>query len=164
MRYEENNLTKEEADNILRLIGQRIKAKRVASGIPQMELAKKLSFQKASLSRIESGKTNLKVYSVHKIAAVLRVNEHELLAEIDHDKKHSYESMVLLQAKFRRLGNRLLDLNASMSQLLAAIAASTDYRERIRLHAMAAEILAARGKMLEDQKKITEAMHRKEVH
>lgn len=58
-------------------IGARIKGIRKSKGINQTKLADLCAFDKASLSRIESGKTNLTAVTIKKLAEALNVNAGE---------------------------------------------------------------------------------------
>ena len=59
---------------LLKQIGLRIKQIREEKGITQQELASLCNFEKSNMSRIESGGTNMTVYTLHKIANALEVN------------------------------------------------------------------------------------------
>jgi len=54
-------------------IGRRIKAIRLVKKMTQNELAMECEFEKASLSRIESGKTNITIRTLYKISKALEV-------------------------------------------------------------------------------------------
>ncbi|MBL7738330.1 MAG: helix-turn-helix transcriptional regulator [Chitinophagaceae bacterium] len=55
----------------LEALGARIKELRIKKGITQHELAIRCDFEKASMSRIESGKTNITVLTLRKISNAL---------------------------------------------------------------------------------------------
>jgi transcriptional regulator with XRE-family HTH domain len=57
----------------LLLIGQNIKKIRSNKNITQFKLAALCDFEKASMSRIESGKTNTTVLTLYKISKALDV-------------------------------------------------------------------------------------------
>lgn len=63
----------------LAALGDRIKKLRLKKGIRQTELAMLCEFEKASMSRIESGKTNITVITLRKIGKALDVETAELL-------------------------------------------------------------------------------------
>ncbi|HTL10683.1 MAG TPA: helix-turn-helix transcriptional regulator [Chitinophagaceae bacterium] len=159
MRYTDNNLTAQEANEILRLMGQRIKAQRLSKNLSQLALSKQMNIQKASLSRIESGKMNIKVYSLHRLAMALHTHESALLAKLDHADAHSYESLVLLQAQYRRYGDTLTGLQKEIQELFASIAATKDFRQRASLHIILSETFAKRTALLQKLKSVTDAMH-----
>jgi transcriptional regulator with XRE-family HTH domain len=58
---------------LLNQLGSRIKKIRLEKGMAQNELANKCNFENASLSRIESGKTNLTLRSLYKICKALDI-------------------------------------------------------------------------------------------
>ncbi|MBL0153112.1 MAG: helix-turn-helix transcriptional regulator [Chitinophagaceae bacterium] len=55
-------------------LGARIKEIRLQKEISQHELASRCNFEKASMSRIESGKTNVTVLTLRKISNALEVD------------------------------------------------------------------------------------------
>ncbi|MEO5594679.1 MAG: helix-turn-helix transcriptional regulator [Chitinophagaceae bacterium] len=55
-------------------LGARIKELRVKKNISQKDLAMECNFEKASMSRIESGKTNITVLTLYKIISALSAN------------------------------------------------------------------------------------------
>jgi transcriptional regulator with XRE-family HTH domain len=61
-----------EADFLL-LLGKRIKRIRAEKNITQFKLAALCDFEKASMSRIESGKTNTTVLTLRKISNALEI-------------------------------------------------------------------------------------------
>lgn len=54
-------------------LGARIKELRMRKGLTQNELAIQCNFEKASMSRIESGKTNITVLTLRRISKALEV-------------------------------------------------------------------------------------------
>ena len=69
-----------EAEFLLSL-GKRIKRIRTQKNITQFKLAALCDFEKASMSRIESGKTNTTVLTLRKISAALEVPIGELFID-----------------------------------------------------------------------------------
>ena len=65
----------------LLLIGQNIKKIRGRKNITQFKLAALCDFEKASMSRIESGKTNTTVLTLFKISKALDVPISEFFGE-----------------------------------------------------------------------------------
>ena len=55
-------------------LGNRIKEARQLRGLTQVKLAHLCEFEKSSLSRMETGKTNLKVLTLKKIADVMGIS------------------------------------------------------------------------------------------
>lgn len=55
-------------------LGARIKELRIEKNMTQNELAIQCNFEKASMSRIESGKTNITVLTLRKISKALEVD------------------------------------------------------------------------------------------
>lgn len=63
---------------LLTQLGSRIREIRKKKKMTLNDLAAKCEFEKASLSRIETGKTNLTFRSLHKISVALEVEVVEL--------------------------------------------------------------------------------------
>ena len=61
----------------LAILGDKIKTLRQVKGLTQNELATQCNFEKASMSRIESGKTNISILTLHKISKALNVEMEE---------------------------------------------------------------------------------------
>jgi len=57
----------------LTALGARIKELRVAREMTQNDLATQCDFEKASMSRIEAGKTNITILTLHKISRALEI-------------------------------------------------------------------------------------------
>lgn len=55
-------------------LGSRIREIRMAKNMTQNELANQCNFEKANLSRIESGRTNVTLRSLHRICKALEVD------------------------------------------------------------------------------------------
>lgn len=55
-------------------LGARIKELRVAKEMTQNDLANHCDFEKASMSRIEAGKTNITILTLHKISQALDID------------------------------------------------------------------------------------------
>jgi len=68
------------SDEILTTIGARIKIFRLKMNMTQNKLAGECDFQKASMSRIESGKINVTIRTLYKISQVLNINISELVS------------------------------------------------------------------------------------
>jgi transcriptional regulator with XRE-family HTH domain len=58
---------------VLSTLGKKIRAIRVSKNLLQAELAAQCGFEKASMSRIESGKTNVSVLTLARISKALNV-------------------------------------------------------------------------------------------
>ena len=59
-------------------LGARIKELRLKKNISQKDLAIECNFEKASMSRIESGKTNITVLTLYKIITALDADVKDL--------------------------------------------------------------------------------------
>ena len=68
----------EEKKSFLVKLGLRIKELRKLKGMSQQELAGGCNYEKASMSRIESGKTNSTIFTLKAISVVLQVQLAEL--------------------------------------------------------------------------------------
>jgi len=66
---------------LLANIGHRIRKIRSDKKMTQYELAILCEFEKASMSRIESGKTNATILTLHKISKALNVHLADLLKD-----------------------------------------------------------------------------------
>ena len=66
---------------LLLKLGERIKTIRTGKNMTQNELAMDCGFDKASISRIESGQTNITMHSLYKISKALEVEIIELLKD-----------------------------------------------------------------------------------
>jgi len=67
------------------IIGNRIKALRVGSGMKQSELAKKIGMSQTNLSNVESGRTAVTVQVLLKIHDVLGCKLADFFVDIDND-------------------------------------------------------------------------------
>jgi transcriptional regulator with XRE-family HTH domain len=67
--------------DLLVRIGRRIKSIRLLKNMTQNDLAIECEFEKASLSRIEAGKTNITIRTLYKISAALDIPIAELFAD-----------------------------------------------------------------------------------
>lgn len=60
-------------------IGDKIKEIRLSQNMSQQDLAAKCNFEKANMSRIEAGRTNLTIKNIYKISIALGVKLKELV-------------------------------------------------------------------------------------
>lgn len=60
-------------------IGDKIKEIRQLKGVSQQDLAAKCNFEKANMSRIEAGRTNLTIKNAYKISVALDIKLKDLL-------------------------------------------------------------------------------------
>lgn len=60
-------------------IGDKIREKRLERGISQQDLAAKCNFEKANMSRIEAGRTNLTIKTAFKISCALGIKLKDLV-------------------------------------------------------------------------------------
>jgi transcriptional regulator with XRE-family HTH domain len=70
----------------LRLIGSRIRERRIAQGWTQDELGKKCELHRTFIGSVERGERNVSILNLKVIAEVLRVPLADLLADSKHDK------------------------------------------------------------------------------
>ncbi len=73
-------------EELFAALGKRIKDLRMEKGMSQQEFAAKLDYEKSNMSRMESGKVNLRIASLYKVAQVLGITLPELL-DLDQKKK-----------------------------------------------------------------------------
>ncbi len=71
-----------EKSDLLKITGKKIQEIRESKGLTQVDLAGKIigEFDTTNVSRIESGRTNPTLYTLHRIAEALEVSLSELLA------------------------------------------------------------------------------------
>ncbi|GAB2840732.1 helix-turn-helix domain-containing protein [Ferruginibacter profundus] len=71
--FVKNNQTMGEHKVLVKL-GERIKTIRVSKNMTQNQLAMECDFEKASLSRIESGKSNPTIRTLYKLSKALEIS------------------------------------------------------------------------------------------
>lgn len=81
-------------DPIYKHIGMLIKARRKTLGLKQENLAHNLGISRGSLANIETGRQNILVHNLYKIAAALDLNPLDLLPQPSGDQSKS-ERMAL---------------------------------------------------------------------
>lgn len=70
------------------IIGQNIKQRRIAVGMSQTELAKKLGYSgKSMISLIEAGKRPLYAWQIAPLCAVLQCTVEDLIEKVDDERK-----------------------------------------------------------------------------
>lgn len=74
-----SDMTTKDKIELLISIGYRIKYLREQKGISQQDLAALCNFEKANMRRIEAGRTNPTIYTLHKISQALGVSLSELV-------------------------------------------------------------------------------------
>ena len=74
-------MTSMKKEELLKKVGKRVQQIRTSKGISQVDLASKVEgkIDTTNISRIESGRTNPTIYTLHRIAVVLEVPIHEFL-------------------------------------------------------------------------------------
>ena len=99
-----------ETDFLLQL-GARIRKIRIEKQISQFELASLCDFEKASMSRIESGKTNTTVLTLRKIGNALGVEVNEFFVDGKDglDGKYKLDGRDGLDGKYKLDGKDGLD-------------------------------------------------------
>lgn len=78
-----SDMTTEIKEQLLLQIGNRIRFLREQKNISQQDLAALCNFEKANMRRIEAGRTNPTVYTLHKISQALGISLSQLV-EIDN--------------------------------------------------------------------------------
>ena len=66
-------------DKILTHFGEKLKEARLATGLSQEALALSLEFDRTYIGLLERGKRNPSLFTIHKIAAFLKIKPSELL-------------------------------------------------------------------------------------
>lgn len=65
--------------NIYKLIGERIKSIRENKGLTQQQVSDECDFEKSTISRIESGRTNITIKNLYKLSKALGVKMKDLV-------------------------------------------------------------------------------------
>lgn len=74
-----SDMTTKKKEELLLIIGNRIKFLREQKNISQQDLAALCNFEKANMRRIEAGRTNPTVYTLHKISQALGISLSEIV-------------------------------------------------------------------------------------
>ncbi len=77
---------------IQKKVGDNIKSIRLKKGIQQRDLAAWCDFEYSNMCRIESGRTNITIYNLCKIADALGVDIKDLLVDIPNTNDNSINS------------------------------------------------------------------------
>jgi transcriptional regulator with XRE-family HTH domain len=72
-----------EEQRFLRLLGERVRERRVARGLTQAELGEACGLHRTFVGSVERGERNLSVLNLRLIARALRVRLADLLADRD---------------------------------------------------------------------------------
>jgi DNA-binding XRE family transcriptional regulator len=80
------NRTKQE-DDVLRRFGVKLRAIRIMRGFTQEELAEKAGFSRSYYTEIETGKRNISLLNLYRLAEYLEVSLKDLL-DIDNKDSH----------------------------------------------------------------------------
>lgn len=64
---------------VLKKVGLKIKQLRTEKGISQLALGIEVDIEKSNISRLESGRVNVKILTLYKIAEALNISTSELL-------------------------------------------------------------------------------------
>lgn len=75
------NMSSMEKSEILKVVGKKIKELRESKGLSQVDLVGKIegNIDTTNISRIESGRTNPTLYTLHRIASALEVELTDLV-------------------------------------------------------------------------------------
>lgn len=68
--------------NVLKIFGFNLKVARMKKNLTQADLAEKLDVHEKYISRIETGKQNVTIKTIYKIARVLEIEMHTLLQNV----------------------------------------------------------------------------------
>lgn len=84
MASQEDKILDQHRSNLLIALGKRIQELREKQGLSQVDLASRMlgKFDTTNISRIESGRTNATIFTLHRIALALEIPIKQLL-EID---------------------------------------------------------------------------------
>lgn len=74
-----SDMTTEKKIELLVKIGNRIKSLREQKDISQQDLAAMCNFEKANMRRVEAGRTNPTIFTLHKISLALNISLSELV-------------------------------------------------------------------------------------
>lgn len=76
-------------------VGEKIRLKRIAKKLSQVELCKKTGISRPTLTKLEKGETVPSLKILRKIAEYLEINVSELIENPDESKEESNDAMVL---------------------------------------------------------------------
>lgn len=76
-----SNMSRMEKEELLRLLGKRIKELRLERGMSQVDLVAKMqgNIDTTNISRIEAGRTNPTIYSLYRLSEALEISMSELV-------------------------------------------------------------------------------------
>lgn len=130
------------------VVGQNIKKVRTDKKMSQIELAAIIHSQKASMSRIEAGQSNLKVLSLYHIACALKVSIPDLLEDVKEVRTFDQdESRLLRRERLAQYSNYIIQLNRQFKEIMAAVGNEKDYLKRIELYRKGREVFESMGKV-----------------
>jgi transcriptional regulator with XRE-family HTH domain len=121
----------EEMNNLKKIIGDNIKKMRKKHGIDQWELANSLGYTRSNVSMMESGKTNITIACLYKLADILHCSVFDILPEkAAADKKiclndlrdtaFEYAEKQGFHTRKMNLGERLMLVVSELSEALEA--------------------------------------------
>ena len=75
-------MSRMEKEELLRLLGKRIKELRLERGMSQVDLVAKMqgNIDTTNISRIEAGRTNPTIYSLYRLSEALEISMSELVS------------------------------------------------------------------------------------
>lgn len=76
-----SNMSRMEKEDLLKLLGKRIKELRLERGMSQVDLVAKMqgNIDTTNISRIEAGRTNPTIYSLYRLSEALEISMGELV-------------------------------------------------------------------------------------
>jgi transcriptional regulator with XRE-family HTH domain len=121
----------EEMNNLKKIIGDNIKKMREKHGIDQRELANSLGYTRSNVSMMESGKTNITIACLYKLADILHCSVFDIMPEsVGPNKKvylnelrdaaFKYAEMHGFHKRKANLGERLMLVVSELSEALEA--------------------------------------------
>ena len=128
---------------ILTAVGSNIKKARAQKNIAQNKLASLLGLQKASMSRIEAGLTNVPVFALYNIAVALDIELHVLFNDLPQLSPYYLDASLNrpLFEKFTQYSNLIVEMNKKFKSVMDAALAETDSEKRSGLYTEGRTIL-----------------------
>ncbi len=110
-------------DQVLVVIGERIKAARLKNNLTQSELAEKVGCSKSWVFLTEDGQQNVKINSLYRVAVALGISIQSLLPPPPHGSEAGNPSDVddLATAAMTDLNGTIDQLNTTIRNLYGAV-------------------------------------------
>ncbi len=102
------------------IIGENIKARRIARGMTTDELAELLDLSTASITMIEAGRRGATIHTLYKLSEIFKTTIDEMFYENSNNRLHMSENNPII-AKREKISAYLCDLDEAELDFLYAI-------------------------------------------